>query len=85
LIRALTMQRSIIPPTVALLVSSVPANDAGNDFLEQFIGDHPPPMPHKTWATRKKARIIMHWARVTVHGLSALRNRATDEPRMKHG
>ena len=49
--------------TVALLVTHIPPNEAGNEFFQQFIGDRLLPLPHKMMATQKKARIMTHWAR----------------------
>lgn len=47
---------------VTRLVMSVPQDQAGDQFIRQFIGDERPIMPYTMLMTRKKARIMGHWA-----------------------
>ena len=49
--------------TVALLVTDIPSTEPGKEFFQQFIGDSLLPLPYKMMTTRKKARIMTHWAR----------------------
>jgi len=48
---------------VTRLVMSVPQDQAGDQFIRQFIDDERPIMPHAMRVTQKKARIMAHWAR----------------------
>jgi hypothetical protein len=48
--------------TVSVSVVSIPDNDDGNAFAEQFIGPRVGQLPFDVVAMRKKARIMMHWA-----------------------
>lgn len=41
----------------------IPQHSAGRAFAEQFIGPAVPTLPCEMTATRKKARIMYHWAR----------------------
>jgi hypothetical protein len=46
---------------VSIQLDSVPARDRGMKFLKQFLG-MPRQLPFKAAFTRKKARIMKHWA-----------------------
>lgn len=48
---------------VGVRLVSIPPHPAGHAFVEQFIGDGIPGLPHDMIATRKKARFIAHWAK----------------------
>jgi hypothetical protein len=48
--------------TVSIRVESIPDNDDGHAFAEQFIGPTMPELPIEIIAMRKKARIMTHWA-----------------------
>lgn len=47
---------------VGVRVVSIPPHGAGRAFLEQFVGDGTPCLPYDMVATRKKARLMTHWA-----------------------
>jgi len=46
---------------VSIQLESVPVGDRGMRFLKQFLGT-PRQLPFKAAVTRKKARIMTHWA-----------------------
>jgi hypothetical protein len=48
--------------TVSIRVESIPDNDEGHAFAQQFIGPNVPELPVELIAMRKKARIMTHWA-----------------------
>jgi hypothetical protein len=48
--------------TLSIRISSIPDNDEGRAFAEQFIGPTVPELPIEIIAMRKKARIMTHWA-----------------------
>jgi hypothetical protein len=48
--------------TLSIRVQSIPDDDNGYAFAEQFIGPSPPHLPLEMIAMRKKARIMTHWA-----------------------
>ncbi|MHB1035475.1 MAG: hypothetical protein ACYC35_12135 [Pirellulales bacterium] len=47
---------------VAISVVTIPHGEAGAAFFEQFLGACRPALPHRVETTRKKARIMTHWA-----------------------
>ena len=47
---------------VAVRVVSLPENNQGNKFVDQFIGDELTDFPRDLRTLRKKARIMQHWA-----------------------
>ncbi|MDZ7618856.1 MAG: hypothetical protein U1E05_17770 [Patescibacteria group bacterium] len=47
---------------LSVRVVSIPADDAGLAFSEQFIGSRAAAVPFDMVAMRKKARIMIHWA-----------------------
>ena len=47
---------------VLVQIDSLPANDQGNKFVDQFIGDSVQKFPSDLTTLRKKARIMQHWA-----------------------
>ncbi len=48
---------------VTVSVTALPPGNSGLEFVRRFIADSPPPLPHRMRATRKKTRIMRHWAR----------------------
>lgn len=47
---------------VGVRLVSVPSHSAGRAWLDQFVGRDIPGFPYDMAATRKKARIMVHWA-----------------------
>ena len=47
---------------VGVRLVSVPSHSAGRAWLDQFVGRDIPGFPYDMAATRKKARIMAHWA-----------------------
>lgn len=48
---------------VSILLVSVPDSPAGLAFVQQFVSNDMPALPYEMVAMRKKARIMMHWAK----------------------
>jgi hypothetical protein len=48
---------------VTVLVNWIPPDEAGDEFVDQFIGTRAAQMPYRMMTTRKKARIMDHWAK----------------------
>lgn len=46
----------------SLRIISIPDNDAGDRFTQQFIGTPRPIMPHSMMTTHKKAKAMIQWA-----------------------
>ena len=48
---------------VSIRLVSVPEHPEARAFVQQFIGSHAPALPYEMPAMRKKARIMIHWAK----------------------
>ncbi|MDY0168077.1 MAG: hypothetical protein RBS80_16130 [Thermoguttaceae bacterium] len=48
---------------VTVSITAIPPGESGRKFVRRFIADTAPPLPHPMRATRKKARIMCHWAK----------------------
>ncbi len=57
-----SLVRSIEFARVPLVINSVPDNEAGVSFLQQFIGADFLMLPHRMMTPLKKARIMSQWA-----------------------
>ncbi len=48
---------------VSIRLVSVPPHPKARAFVQQFIGNHVPALPFEMPAMRKKARVMIHWAK----------------------
>ncbi len=49
--------------TVSIRIIAIPSSAESDAFVKRFIGDAPLSLPCQMYVTRKKSRIMRHWAR----------------------
>lgn len=59
--------------TLRISVTAIPPNELGRQFVQQFIGNGNPSLPHTMRIMLKKARIMTHWAGKIGAAVSAVR------------